>query len=215
MNCTEQVTQTKLGDHGKIIEEHTSAFDYLILLSSTSEELSLVESRIAVGRENERSQERSPLLLSNGFATLFLIFHPYYSGGFEFRVADEEVLKDRTLTKIHFRHIHGTRSPAALSVRGREYPLDLEGDAWIDPQTSVISRIEATLGSSMDDVGLRSLRAVIDYGSVSFQSPSQVLWLPAQVVVEVESRRQHWRNTHMFTKYKRFSVNTEEQIRNP
>ena len=35
--------------------------------------------------------------------------------------------------------IPGTRSPAALALRGREYPLELSGSAWIDPQTGVIA----------------------------------------------------------------------------
>jgi hypothetical protein len=39
-------------------------------------------------------------------------------------------------------------------------------------------------------------------------------WLPAYATVEVESRHQHWRNTHIFSAYKRFSVNTKEQVSN-
>jgi hypothetical protein len=30
--------------------------------------------------------------------------------------------------------------------------------------------------------------------------------------VEVETPRQHWRNTHEFSNYKRFSVTTDEQV---
>jgi hypothetical protein len=30
--------------------------------------------------------------------------------------------------------------------------------------------------------------------------------------VEVETPRQHWRNLHQFTAYKKFSVSTEEQV---
>jgi len=155
------------------------------------------------------------LLLSNGFSTLFLIFHPYYSAGFEFRLDGQESIDGRAFAKVHFQHIRGTRSPAALAVRGREYPLDLAGTAWIDPETGVIAKLEAELESGMDDVGLRTMRTEVRYAPVSFDDPSHPYWLPAQATVEVESTHQHWRNIHAFSGYKRFSVNTKEQIAKP
>ena len=85
MNCTEHVTQLKLGESGKVVEKQESAFDYLIILSNADGELNLTESRLAVDGK-AAPKEKSPLLLSNGFSTLFLIFHPYYSAGFEFSV---------------------------------------------------------------------------------------------------------------------------------
>jgi hypothetical protein len=215
MNCTEHVTQAKLADSGKVVEKEESVFDYLILLSNTGGDLSLVESRIAADQGRAVPKEKSPLLLSNGFSTLFLIFHPYYSAGFEFSIAGEEIIAGRTFAKVHFQHIRGTRSPAALAVRGREYPLDLSGTAWIDPQSGIIVKIVAALETGMEDVGLRTFQCEIEYAPVSFQASSQVYWLPAQATVEVESRRQHWRNTHLFTGYKRFSVTTKEQIAQP
>ena len=214
MNCTEHVTQLKLGDSGKTVEKQESAFDYLILLSNTGGELNLVESRIA-SNPKAKSKEESPLLLSNGFSTLFLIFHPYYAPGFDFRLDGQETIDGRTFTKVHFEHIRGTRTPAALAVRGREYPLDLAGTAWIDSETGVIAKLEAGLESGMDDVGLRTLHTQVQYSPVSFDPPSQVHWLPAQATVEVESLHQHWRNIHTFSGYKRFSVNTKEHIAKP
>lgn len=214
MNCTEHVTQTKLGDSGKVVEKQESAFDYLILLSNEGGEVNLVESRLAANPKAAQ-KENAPLLLSNGFSTLFLIFHPDYAPGFEFSVDGEETISGRTFAKVHFRHVRGTRTPAALAVRGREYPLDLDGTAWIDPQTGVIAKIEAGLESGMEDVGLRTLRSEIEYAPVSFQAQSQPYWLPAQATVEVESIHQHWRNTHTFSGYKRFAVSTKEQIVQP
>ena len=214
VNCTEHVTQVKFGDSGKVVEKEESAFDYLILLSNTSGELNLVESRLAVNPKTP-PKEKGPLLLSNGFSTLFLIFHPYYAPSFEFSAEGDETIGGRTFAKVHFRHIPGTRTPAALAVRGREYPLDLSGVAWIDPGTGVIARIDASLESSMEDVGLRTLRSEVVYAPVTFPGQSQAYWLPAQATVEVESIHQHWQNTHTFSGYKRFSVTTKEQMTQP
>jgi hypothetical protein len=104
------------------------------------------------------------------------------------------------------------RSPAALAVRGREYPLDLNGTAWVDAATGVIAKLTANIDSGMEDVGLRTLRSEVRFAPVSFHDSPEAFWLPAQTTVEVETRHQHWRNTHRFSDYKRFSVNTKEQI---
>ena len=66
MNCTEHVTQVKLGDSGKVVEKQESAFDYLILLSNTGGELNLSESRLPADPK-AAPKDKSPLLLSNGF----------------------------------------------------------------------------------------------------------------------------------------------------
>jgi hypothetical protein len=211
-NCTERVLQEKLADNGKVVEKEESIFDYLIILSTSDGELSLVESRIAPQGSKQQKKQRAPLLISNGFSSLFLIFHPYYAPGFVFTRQGEESLNERTFTKIHFQHIPGMRSPAALAVRGREYPLDLTGTAWIDPATGSIAQLTANIDSGMEDVGLRTLRSEVRFAPVTFHDSPQSFWLPGQATVEVETPHQHWRNTHRFSDYKRFSVNTKEQM---
>jgi len=211
-NCTERVLQEKLAGNGKVVERQESTFDYLIILSTSDGELNLVESRIVPGDAKQGKKPRAPLLISNGFSSLFLVFHPYYSASFQFAREGEETLGGRTLTKIHFQHIPGTRSPAALAVRGREYPLDFYGTAWIDPTTGVIARLSANLDSGMEDVGLRALRSDMRFAPVTFHHSPETFWLPEQAIIEVESRHQHWRNTHQFSSYKRFAVDTKEQV---
>lgn len=212
MNCTERVLQEKLADNGKVVEKEASTFDYLIILSTSDGELNLAESRIAPADTKPQKKLRAPLLISNGFSTLFLVFHPYYASSFQFTRLGEESLNGRMLTKIHFQHIPGMRSPAALAVRGREYPLDLNGTAWIDAGTGIIAQLTANVDSGMEDVGLRTLHSEMRFAPVTFHDSPESFWLPAQATVEVETHHQHWRNTHRFFDYKRFSVNTKEQI---
>lgn len=214
VNCTERVTQEKIADNGKTIEKRELTYDYLVLLSSTGGELNLVESRVAAG-SSKNANDKSPLLVSNGFSMLLLVFHSYYSAGFQFSLAGEENGNSGVLARVNFQHIPGTRSPAALALRGREYPLDISGTAWIDTRTGVIDRISAQIGSEMEDIGLRAMHCEIEYAPVSFQTTPGTYWLPAQATVEVESRHQHWRNTHVFSAYKHFSVNTKEQVSKP
>ena len=211
VKCIEQVRQEKLGKEDKVELKEESTYDYLAILTNAGGELNLSESRIPV-REAKRDRRNTPMLLSNGFATLFLIFHPYYSAAFRFTLAGEETVGGRILVKVHFEHIVGTRSPAALALRGREYPLELSGMAWIDAETGSIAKIQAGIRDSLVDVGLKSLNSEIDFAPVLFAGSKTAYWFPTQAVVEVETPRQHWRNLHQFTAYKKFSVTTEERL---
>ena len=212
VKCTEQVTQEKFAVNGKVEGRERSTYDYLVILTNAGGELTLNESRLPTGEARREKNKNSSLLVSNGFATLFLVFHPYYAPSFRFTALADDVVDGRRLAKIHFEHIAGMRSPAALALRGREYPLELSGDAWINPQSGVITRISAGIDSGMEDVGLRFLHSEIIFTPVSFRDEDQAWWFPSIATVEVASVRQHWKNLHQFTDYKRFSVSTEERV---
>jgi hypothetical protein len=212
VKCTEHVSQEKFKADGKIELKEDSTYDYLVILTNAGGEISLDESRLAVHETKKDQKKGVSMLVSNGFATLFLVFHPYYSSGFQFTDLGEDSIQGHTFHKVQFKHIPGMRSPAALALRGREYPLELAGVAWIDPATGTIGRIDAGLANSMEDIGLKSMHSEVEFAPVPFRNAKDVYWFPAQARVEVETPRQHWRNTHNFTDYKRFSVSTEEKV---
>lgn len=208
VKCTEMVSQLKLGKNGKVEQKQESTFDYLVILTSAGGHLNLSESRLAQKSSKPKS---APLLVTNGFATLFLVFHPFYQGSFEFAAADDDTVGGRQFSRVEFRHIKGTRSPMALVLRGREYPLDVTGTAWVDPESGSIAKIAARLVNGLDDIGLRSLRAEVQYAPAFRATPA--FWFPSVATIEVETPRQHWRNVHHFVDYKRFSVSTEEAVK--
>ena len=187
-----------------------SLFDYVVLFQSSSSEPIMVESRLA--KEGPSKHKNVPLLLTNGFSTLLLIFHPYYAGGFQFTDQGEESVDGRVCVKVHFQHVKGLRSTTALLLGGREYPLDLQGTAYVDKASGTIVKINAALESSMEDVGLRSLETEVHYLPVNFQGVPQAYWLPTSATIEVESVHQHWRNQHQFTAYHRFETTVKETI---
>ena len=211
VKCTEQVAQLKLRKSGKVDVEEDSTFDYLVIAQSSGGELSLEESRLE--EKGALHRKNVSLLMTNGFATLLLIFHPQYANAFEFAPGGEEVVNGRRLELIRFRHLKGRRTPMALMLRGREYPLELTGTAWVDPQTAAVARIHVELQDSMEDVGLRGLSSDVVYSEVKFRGANGSAWLPTTATIDVETPRQHWRNIHRFTNYQRFSVNTEESVK--
>jgi len=209
VKCTERVQQAKLGRNGKEEFKAESVFDFLLILQAQGGEILLEESRLATVEGRPRNV---PLMVTNGFSTLLLVFHPVYQSTFEFARLEDDRPEDASQVRIRFRHIRGTRSPAVLLLRGREFPLDLEGVAWLDAQTGAVTKMDVTLAAAMDDIGLRSFRGEVDYSPVSFSTAARTFWLPATATIDVETPRQHWRNVHRFTDYKLFSVSATMKV---
>lgn len=211
VKCTERVVQAKLGKSEKTEYQEESTFDFLLMPQVHGGEISVEESRLALAEARHR--KNLPLLVTNGFSTLMLIFHPLYRESFEFEPLPDEQMEGRAVARVHFRHVRGKRSPSALILRGREYPLRLEGEAWIDPQTGAILRLSVGLLTSMEDVGLRAFHADVSYRAIRFSAAPQAYWLPVTATIEVETPRQHWRNVHTFADYQLFSVSSSSTIK--
>jgi len=213
INCTEEVSQVKLGPGGKPLTHEESAFDYLVMVHSAPDDLTVEESRREVKTPGE-DKKKLPLLVTDGFSTLLLVFHPFFQDSFEYAPPEPDVLDGRKVLRVKFRQIHGARALSELQLRGHDFPLEWQGTAWIDARSNAILRITAGLEGSMDDVGLRSLDADVRYAAVRFAGDPEEHWLPDTATVEAQTPRQHWRNIHRFINYKRFTVDTKETLAN-
>lgn len=212
VKCTERVVQAKLGKNDKAEYQEESTFDFLLMPQVHGAEITVEESRLALAEARHR--KNLPLLITNGFSTMMLIFHPLYRESFEFEPLPDEQLDGRMVARVHFRHVRGKRSPSALILRGREYPLRLEGEAWIDPETGAILRLSVGLLTSMEDVGLHAFHADVRYNAMTFSAAPKPYWLPVTATIEVQTPRQHWRNVHTFADYQLFSVSSSSTIKN-
>ena len=213
VKCTEHVRQEKLGKDDKVELKEESTYDYLVILTNTGGELNLSESRLPMHEAKTRPQEHvhaAEQRLRHAVSGVPSATMPRPSSS---ALAGRKSIAGRMLEKISFQHVPGMKSPAALALRGREYPLELSGTAWIDPESrlhrqdrsrhpghSAGCRPEVSaFGNRVCSPAVRRLRR-------------PVYWFPTQATVEVETPRQHWRNLHRFTEYKKFSVSTEEKV---
>jgi hypothetical protein len=113
---------------------------------------------------------------------------------------------------LRFRHIHGRPTTTLLRLSGRDYPLDLAGTAWVDPETGSIVRIKAGLDAPMDDIGLKAIDCDVRYAPMTLSAGESPHWLPSVATIEVATARQHWRNTHQFQEYRQFSIKSETTV---
>jgi len=202
--CTESVTQAVVGKNGKADYREDSVFDYQLQANTNSGSLKLVETRET--RKSSFRDSARTLLITNGFAGMLLIVHPNFESSYTFEPAGEETVDGVTLAKINFRPVPGGSSPAALQLRGQNYPIPLSGTIWIEPQSGEVTKLLAVMDSSLNDLGLQAMRSEIHYSAIRFQDPEESYWMPVSAVIDVETLRQHWRNTHRFTGYKRFKA---------
>jgi hypothetical protein len=212
--CAESVTQISIGKNGKPAYREESKYDYQLQATSAGGSLKLQESR-DVRKQAFRDASRT-LLITKGFATLLLIVHPQYESSYEFDPAGEENDGTIMLAKFNFKPVPGASSPAALQLRGKNYPLPLSGTIWIDKATGAITRLTAAVDSSLSDLGLKGMQSDIHYAVVQFHNPDEAYWMPVSATIELETPLQHWRNVHRFTSYRRFRASIEvEGLKEP
>jgi len=208
--CDEDVAQTIVGKNGKPFYREESVFEYQLLSSTSGGSLKMSESREA--RKQAFRDPTKTLLITNGFASMLLILHQDYEASYTFTPVSEDVVDGRNLVKIHFKSVPGASSPAAIQLRNRNYPLPLTGDVWLDRETGSVVKLISNLESSLDDLGLHDLRSEIHYSIVQFHNPEEAYWMPASAIIDVETPKQHWRNVHRFTDYRRFRATIQVQM---
>jgi len=210
LTCKEFVTQIVLNGSGHSIYRENSAYDYQFQASSASGSLKFNETR-----ETRNPAYRDPartLLVTTGFASLLLVAHPMYETSYVFEPAGVEAIGGVSYTMIRFVPVPGASSPASLRLRGKNYALPMSGTLWIDPQSGAIVKLEAKVDSSLSDLGLAGMRSEVHYAQHSFRDPAESIWIAESAVIDVDTPRQHWRNLHKFSDYKRFNVNIHEEI---
>jgi hypothetical protein len=208
--CKESVTQLVLNGSGRTIYRENSAYDYQFQASGQSGTLKFNETR-----ESRSPAFRDPartLLVTTGFASLLLVAHPMYATSYTFEPDGNEMIEGVSYARIRFTPIQGASSPAALRLRGRNYPLPMSGALWIDPQSGAIVKLEANVDSGLTDLGLAAMHSEVHYALHQFHTPEESMWIPDSATIDVESPHQHWRNLHHFTEAKRFNVNIQQDI---
>lgn len=210
LTCKETVTQVVLNNSGHALYRENSAFDYEFIATSANGSFKFNETR-----EPRNPAFRDPartLLVTNGFASLLLVAHPLYEASYTFEDAGNESIGGVSYAKIRFVPVPGATSPASLRLRGKNYPLPLSGMLWIEPQSGAIVKLEASVDSSLSDLGLSGMRSEVHYAQHTFHDPAQTIWVADSAVIDVDTPRQHWRNLHKFTDYKRFNVNVQQEL---
>jgi len=201
--CLESVTQTIVGKNDHPVYREETKYEYQMQTSFVNGTLKLQEAR-----DTSKLPFRDPartLLITSGFAAMLLIVHSNYESSYQFEPAGEEASENGILVKLQYTPVPGATSPAALRLRGKNYALPLSGTMWIDKQSGAVVRLTAAVDSSLSDLGLKGMTSDIHYALVQFHDPDESYWMPVSATIDVETPKQHWRNIHRFSAYRRFT----------
>jgi len=155
-------------------------------------------------------------MLTSGFASVSLIFHPLYQSQSEFRYLGLQRVNGRDAYVIAFAQqpakarLNGTFNSGSMSM-----PTFSQGLAWIDPQSYEVIRLRTDLLKTLPEMNLETETTDITYGEVHFRDLPTGFWLPQEVTVSVDWNGKHLRNQHRYSEFRVFSVAATEKQGKP
>ena len=182
--------------------------NYLIVAHRDEKGIFLEEYR--TNNKGERIDLGSFLIVTQGFVSTPLLFHPRYQTGSLYRYLGRET-KGRKLQVLAFAQRPETAELiGSFHLIGGPVALLTQGIAWIDPDCFQIVRMHTDLLAPRTDIRLARQASEIELGEVRFEGLPQPLWLPSKVVVTIDWQHTTYRNRHHYKNYKLFSVETRE-----
>ena len=205
--AVEDLLHEQLDQSGNPITKETRKFNYVASISELRPGfLSTDEYR----NEKYGVSDLPDGIVTTGFVTLALIFHPDMRDNFEMTCEGLGEWHGQATWLVHFRQREDRPSRFADYVVGSErYPMKLKGRAWINANDFQIVRIESDLANRIPQLPVS--HQIAEYGPVRFQSKSTDLWLPQHVDIFFEMGRHRYYRRHSFDHYMLFSVNSEEK----
>jgi Tfp pilus assembly protein PilF len=213
----EEIHQEKLGSKGAIKNTQEQRFRYLCMVPHGAGTPELVEYRADFdGHEASPKGLSDGFMLTNGFASTELLFHPTYRAESTFRYLGRQLIHDRAAYVVAFAQIPGKARFCGKFRRGQTLVTTLsQGLAWIDPATYQIVRLHTELLNPVPELRLDGEAMNIDFNAVHFKNAQESFWLPEEVTVTLNWNGRVLRNRHKYSDFKLFSVDASEKIGTP
>jgi hypothetical protein len=208
----EQIHQEKLQRKGKIAGSQDQQFRYLWLMEPNPSGPGITEYRTdKTGGTAMLKGLDDGYMLTSGFTSAALYFHPFYRGDAQFRYLGREKAGGRECYVVAFAQYPGkARVAGAFRVNGAPKSMYFQGVAWIDARDYKIVRLRQDLLAPLPEVRLERQMTEIEYGSVRFKKSPEEFWLPQRVFVAVDWNGKRLRNEHRYSDFELFSVNASE-----
>jgi hypothetical protein len=169
------------------------------------------------GRPIPPEKMRGSSLLTSGFASAGIFFHPIHQAGSSYRYLGWQ-------SKEPYSHVIAfAQRPGIAQVTGSfisdsmllSTSILFQGIAWIDPVSYQIIRMRTDLLAPRPDVMLYQQTTEIWFSEVHFGATRQAFWVPREVVVTIWWSNLKYRNRHRYSDHQVFMVETQEKIELP
>ena len=211
----EQVREARLGKKGETKDALEEKFQYLLLAKPEKSGVGLEEYRTDHNGDRTGSKGlNAGFMLTSGFASASLVFHPSYQSGASFRLLGQQALAGHRCYAVAFAQRPEKAQIVERFNTDRESVLVLfQGVAWIDKDTYKIVRLRSDLLAPQPKVRLERQTTEITYQPVQFTQLATALWLPSEVAVTVEWKVRTFRNSHSYSRFKLFNTEVKDRIR--
>ncbi len=209
----EQIRQERLRSNGKIQDQLAQQCQYLLVTRPAEAGLGLEEYRgDATGARVAIQGLDNGFMLTSGFASSALIFHPDYQPGSSFRYLGTQSAGGRETEVVAFAQKPArARTVERFNADGQSALILVQGVAWIDAATHQIVRMRTDLLKPQSQLRLGRQTTDIEFGPVRFKEIAKEVWLPRRVTVTVEWKGKNYRNQHEYSDFRLFNVNTREK----
>jgi Tfp pilus assembly protein PilF len=215
----EEIEMEVLHPNGKVAESQAQRFQYLMVKTSDENGFHLSEYRTdkAGNRATPGSAtDGTPYMVTLGFASDPLIFHPDYLAGSSLRLLGRQRLDGHDTLVIAFAERPATaKMLEEFRITNGSAVVLVQGIAWVDATTYQVLRMHTDLLRPVPELRLEAQATDVRFGEVRFPSKDQVLWLPQDVAVTVHWNGRTFRNRHRYSDYELFQVNTRQKIKAP
>lgn len=215
-SSVEEVHQEKLSRRGKREGDLDEKFYYLCVTPQQSWGPGFSEFRASVDDRGQTSSLKDGYMLTSGFTSASLIFHPAYQSQSEFRYLGRQQVGGVNAYVVAFAQVPAkSKLYGMFKYAGNYVTTFTQGLAWINPQTNQILRLRTDLLKPLPEVRLSRQTTDINYGEVHFKGVDGAFWLPRDVTVTVSWANRNLRNEHQYSGFKVFNVASTEKVSKP
>lgn len=211
----EQVREERLSKEGKVKDFQDLRFQYLLVSQPQQGRLELQEYRTnSHGDPTAPTGLDSGFMLTSGFASASLLFHPLYQAGARFRYLGRETLDGKPMYVVAFAEMPDkAQMIERFNTNDGSVLVVFQGLAWIDANSYKIVRLRTDLLKPETKLRLQRQTTEITYDPVQFKQMASTVWLPSDVAVTVQWAGKTFRNTHHYSDFKLFNTGTEEHVK--
>jgi len=189
----EQVREERLSKEGKVKDFQELKFQYLLISQPRQGRLELEEYRTnSHGDRTAPTGLESGFMLTSGFASASLLFHPNYQSGANFRYLGRQSVNGKLMYVVAF-----AETPDKAQMIERFNTNDGLRTDLLKPEGKIRLQRQTT---------------EITYDPVQFKQVASTVWLPSEVAVTVQWAGKTFRNMHKYSDFKLFNTGTEERV---
>jgi VWFA-related protein len=207
----EDVTQEKLNKKGGIQAKQRVQDNYLILHHGYEWGASAEYRMDDKGNRLGRLGLEKGYLVTAGHALSCISFATVAQAQSKFRYFGEEKIGSRETYVLGFAQKPGevTFRTVMRGTGGAEADMLTQGILWVDKNNFQIIRMRSDLLAPQNEIGLDQLTTEVTFAEVQLQDVPNPLWLPSDVDVSMEIKKQKFHNVHHYTNYRRYRVSVK------